>query len=106
MTTRNWEKSGNGHQANGAPPPRFGHASREEAAETLYTIAAVVEAQRAELASLYARVRGGTAVEFEVGEALTATRKALVRMRKAVNALSQGELFAETADTDDGVEGG
>lgn len=53
----------------------LGHASREEAAQTLYTIAAVVEAQRAELASLY-------------------------------NALSQGELFAETADTDDGVEGG
>ena len=91
---------------NGTRAPRIGHASREEAAKTLYTIASVVEAQRAELASLYARVRGGTAVEFEVGEALTVTRKALVRMRKAVNALSQGELFAEVLETDDEGEGG
>lgn len=79
------------------------HASREEAAQTLFTIASVVEAERVELARLYARVRGGTAVEFEVGEALTVTRKALVRMRKAVNALSQGELF--TGDGVEGVEG-
>lgn len=91
-------RGGNG--TSGTRVPHSGHASREEAAETLYTIAAVVEAQRAELASLYARVRGGTAVEFEVGESLTVTRKALVRMRKAVNALSQGELF-----TGDDVEG-
>lgn len=85
--------------------PRSGntqHASREEAAETLFTIAAVVEAQRAELASLYARVRGGTAVEFEVGESLTVTRKALVRLRKAVNALSQGELFTGEGDEGNG----
>ena len=90
-------RGGNG---TGTRVPHIGQASREEAAQTLFTIAAVLEAQRAELASLYARVRGGTAVEFEVGESLTVTRKALVRMRKAVNALSQGELF-----TGDGVEG-
>lgn len=64
----------------------------DQAVKTIHHAIDALEAERQDLAHLYARAEGGSVVEHEIGECLTQVRKSLVRLRKAYGELAQMSL--------------
>lgn len=65
---------------------------RHDSCEAVEYTTKMIEEGRRQLAYIYARTKGGTAFEHEIGECLALVRKAEKRLLEAYTELAQQEL--------------
>jgi hypothetical protein len=82
---------GNGGNGDNGDKARSGrhYTKAEEAVAEVGRVIEMMDRLRGDVASIYFFAAGGTVVEHELGEALQAIRKSLVRLRKARAEISQ-----------------